>query len=75
MSAKLEPGRGARVELDYQRPHRPDRRAERFFVQLARAAAGAVGEVVRGLAVHLGLACPYEVHGAGDGAHDPPGVG
>ena len=75
MPAELEPRRGVLVELDHERPHGAYRRAQRLLVELARAAAGAGGQVVRSLAIHLGLAGAHEVHGAGDGAHDPASVG
>ena len=75
MPAELEPRRGVLVELDDKGPHGADHRAQGLLVELAYAAAGAVGQVVRSLAIHLGLAGSDEVHGAGDGAHDPSGVG
>ena len=75
MTPRLQAWGRVLVEVDDQRPHHRQDGLQRFLVDLPHAAPGPVGEVVRRLAVHLGLAGSDQVHRAGDRAHDPAGVG
>ena len=74
MPALVQAWRRPVVEVDDKRAHCGEGGAQGLLLDLAHAAAGPVGEVVRRLAVELGLARPDQVHRPGDRAHDPPGV-
>src|SRR3989475_5768622 len=74
MASLVEAGRGVLVERDHQRSHHRQGGAKRLFVELADGASSPCGEVVRRLAVQLGLAGTDQVHGARNRAHQAADV-